>query len=88
MGNEGNAENKGGNARNGMEIQWIWVEKREVKIIENEYICKNLVSKNWSGAFLVNSGQLFHVTILKQTHKRKNNFQHGKEYNQNQHFER
>ena len=29
---------------------------------------------------------LFHVTILKQTYKRKNNFQDGKEYNHKNHF--
>ena len=29
--NVGNAENKGGNARNGMEMQGIWVEKRKMR---------------------------------------------------------
>ena len=32
-------------------------EWRKVKIIENEHICKNLVSHIWSGAFLVNFEQ-------------------------------
>ena len=31
-------------------------EWREVKIIENEHICKNLGSHIWSGVFLVNFG--------------------------------
>ena len=31
---------------------------REVKIVKNKHICKNLISHIWYGAFLVNIGHI------------------------------
>ena len=37
---------------------------REVKIMENELISKNLLSHNWSAAFLTNFGHISHNVFL------------------------
>ena len=43
---------------------WKYSEWREVKLIDNDYICKILVSHIWSGAFLANFGHISQNVFL------------------------
>ena len=71
MGNQcGDAVNQGGNLSIAVEMTSCsnkngkFKERREVKLIENEHICKNVVSHIWSGAFLINFGRILHNVFL------------------------